>query len=161
MRLNSSAEAALHIMLVLAAAPEKREIAATDIAAFHDLSANTLAKVLKQLRAAGVITGSPGRTGGYALAKNPNNISVLDVVSALDGVEPIFHCREIRRNGPCAAQSGYSPRCAIARTMDKATQAWRQTLSTVTMADLLDQVGEETPVSTRTKSKEWLNTHSR
>ncbi|GHA19842.1 Rrf2 family transcriptional regulator [Arenicella chitinivorans] len=148
-------------MLVLAAAPEKRELAASDIAAFHDLSANTLAKVLKQLRAAGVIAGSPGRTGGYALAKRADNITVLDVVKALDGVEPIFYCREIRRSGPCAAKSGYSSRCAIARTMDKATNAWREALSKVTMADLLDQVGDETPMSTRTKSANWLDTHSR
>ena len=161
MRMNSSAEAALHIMLLLAVAPQGREIAATDVAAFHNLSANTLAKVLKQLRAAGILAGSSGRTGGYRLALPAEKITALDVVRALDGVEPVFHCREIRRDGPCAATSGYSPRCAIARVMDQATAAWRKSLEGVTIASLLTDVGKEAPPTSLKNTSAWLDKHVR
>ena len=64
MRINSSAEAALHIMILLAAVPDERELAANDLADFHDLGRGTLAKMLLQLAAAGLVRASAGRRGG-------------------------------------------------------------------------------------------------
>ena len=157
MRSNSTAESAIHIALLLAAASRDGELAAQDLADFHDLSRLTLGKVLQQLKAAGVVASSPGRAGGYRLARDAREISVL----ALDGVEPKFFCREIRKNGPCRASSGYSKRCAVARTMDAATQAWRASLAATSLDDLMDMTGQEAPRETLRSTVDWLSSHVR
>lgn len=161
MRSNSTAESAIHIALLLAATSRDGELAAQDLADFHDLSRLTLGKVLQQLKAAGVVASSPGRAGGYRLARDAREISVLDIVLALDGVEPKFFCREIRKNGPCRAASGYSKRCAVARTMDAATQAWRASLAATSLGDLLEMTGQEAPRETLRSTADWLSSHLR
>ncbi|MEO9601176.1 Rrf2 family transcriptional regulator [Parasphingorhabdus sp.] len=162
MKTNSSLEPALHIMLLLAAAPAGRELAAHDLADFHELRRSTLAKVLQQLGAAGLVAGSAGRYGGYQLTRRPAEISVYQVAAAIEGVEPSFHCHEIRRNGPCAGAKGdYSPRCAIAQAMDAATLAWRRALEDVSIADLLQTTGDTTAPAIQQKTKDWFVEHLR
>ncbi len=161
MRSNSSAESALHIVLLLASAPREMEFSSADLAAFHNLSPSAFAKVLQQLTAAGIVAGTAGRSGGYRLARKPADITVLDVVAALDGVEPQFHCREIRRQGSCAAASGYSARCVIARTMDIATEAWRTSLAGVSIQDLAATTRDEVPVRTIRLTGKWIEDHGR
>jgi Rrf2 family protein len=162
MKSNSSAESALHITLLLAATPKGREVAAADLADFHALSRGGIAKLLIQLAAAGIVASSSGRKGGYSLAKAAGQISVYDVASAVDGVEPRFHCHEIRRAGPCAGSQGqYSPRCAIARAMDGATLAWRNALTGVTIADLVAGVSADVSPTIQASMRDWIASHSR
>ena len=49
---------------------------------------------------AGVLETVKGPRGGYRLARPAAEITVLDVVEAIDGDEPAFRCTEIRRRGP-------------------------------------------------------------
>lgn len=162
MRTNSSAEAALHVMLLLAAAPEGRELAANDLADFHVLGRGTLAKVLQQLASAGLVASSVGRNGGYKLARAAEAISTYDIAAAIDGVEPRFYCHEIRRNGVCAGISGdYSARCAIARTMDIATAAWRDALAAVSLSDLVLMTSGDVAPRIRQRANDWFATHLR
>ena len=51
---------------------------------------------------AGVLRTVKGARGGYRLARPPAEITVLDVVEAIDGDESAFRCTEIRRRGPLA-----------------------------------------------------------
>lgn len=162
MKTNSSAEAALHIVLLLAAAPKGREISSSDLADFHELSRTTLAKVLQQLTVAGVVVGTAGRRGGYRLSRHPDKITVLQVVSAIEGVVPAFHCREIRRLGPCAGRaSEYSARCVIARTMDGSTAVWRQHLDQITIGDLARDALDDVSASILEQTAAWLEEHAR
>ncbi len=162
MRTNSTLEAALHIMLLVAAVPRGQEVSAGDLAAFHELSPTTMAKVLQQLSGAGLVAGSAGRYGGYRLARSADAISVYDVASAIDGVEPRFQCHEIRRRGPCSgAAGGYSRQCVIARTMQKAQQAWRESLAATSIGDLMDVAVTEAPDEVLTLTGDWIANHSR
>lgn len=162
MRTNSTLEAALHIMLLLAALPRGRKLAAGDLAAFHELSPTTMAKVLQQLSGAGLVSGSAGRYGGYRLARTASAISVYDVAAAIDGVEPRFQCHEIRRKGPCSGVAGvYSPQCVIARTMHGAQQAWRDSLAATSIADLMGVASTEAPDAVLAMTGDWIADHSR
>jgi Rrf2 family protein len=162
MRTNSSAEAALHIMLLLAAAPKGRELAANDLADFYSLGRGTLAKVLQQLAAAALVVATAGRHGGYRLARSANTISSYDIAAAIDGVEPHFHCHEIRRNGPCVGAKGdYSARCAIARMMDAATAAWAESLKAVSLADLAAMASGDVAPSIKQRTNDWFAAHMR
>jgi Rrf2 family protein len=154
--MSVSAEAALHLCVLLAAVPQ-RAIAASDLAEFHALAPAATAKLLQQLTAAGIVEARTGRGGGYALARSPQQITVAEIVSAAGGVAPGFRCQEIRRNGPCAGKpSAYSSRCAIARTMDEAESAWWKVLHRQTLASLAGGVAGQVPEARRAQTRNWL-----
>ena len=78
-----------------------------------------------------------GARGGYRLARPPAEITVLDVVEAIDGDESAFRCSEIRRRGPLAMPAReYTKMCGIHRAFNRADEAWRAELAPTTIADL-------------------------
>ncbi len=61
-----------------------------------------LAKHLQAMAHAGLVESTPGRNGGYRLARPAAEISLLEVIDAVEGGEPAFRCTEIRRPRPSA-----------------------------------------------------------
>src|SRR3954466_480070 len=99
--MSGGVEWALHCCVVLTAAREP--VPAARLAELHDVSGSYLAKQLQSLARAGLLHSVQGHAGGYALTREPADITVLDVVEAVDGGRPAFACTEIRRRGPLAA----------------------------------------------------------
>lgn len=154
--MSQGVEWALHSCLNLAWSGE-RAVTATRLAALNDLSPTSLNKHLQQLVRAGLVRSTPGPSGGFTLARASAEITVLEVVEAIDGPAGAFRCTEIRRRGPLAFDGPpTAPPCAIASTMARAEDAWRRSLAETTLADLsgavVDQV-PEVPVEIGT----WLN----
>src|SRR5205814_2946924 len=75
----------------LAAHPDRQATAAA-IAAATRLPPATVAKLLKALSHAGLVTATRGAAGGYRLARLPSAISVAEVVAAIDGDIGITEC---------------------------------------------------------------------
>jgi FeS assembly SUF system regulator len=75
----------------LALAPERQENAAA-VAVATRLPLATVAKLLKALAHAGVVTATRGASGGYRLARPAAAISVAEVVSAIDGDIGLTQC---------------------------------------------------------------------
>lgn len=75
----------------LAAHPERQATAAA-VAAATRLPPATVAKLLKAMAHAGLVTATRGATGGYRLARQSNAISVAEVVAAIDGVIGMTQC---------------------------------------------------------------------
>lgn len=138
-KMSDGVEAALHSALVLAAVPEGKVLTGRSLATLHGLSESYLLKHLRALAAAGVVEAVPGPRGGYRLAREPGQITLLDIVEAIDGAEPAFLCREIRRRGPGKAQDPcvYKSDCFIKTRMLGAEQAWRTALRAQSLADLV------------------------
>ena len=84
----------------------------------------------------------PGPLGGYRLARPPADISLLDIVLAVDGDGPAFRCSEIRQRGPAATAGSpaYRRPCGIARVMWRAEDAWRAELAAVTVGDIVTEL---------------------
>lgn len=155
--MNQGVEWAAHCAVLLAAPPPDLPVPAAKLAEFHDLPAPYLAKALQQLAAAGIVSSIAGRRGGYRLARPAEEITLLDIVDAVDGGEPAFRCTEIRRRGPSAvAPRNYSPRCGIARAMWEAEDAFRDSLSKVTIAALAAGVRRDSPPEALKKGGRWL-----
>jgi Rrf2 family protein len=74
---------AIAVMSYLAAQPDRRAGSA-EIAASRNVSKTLTAKLLTQLASAGLVTGQPGPGGGYTLAKDPKDISLLDIMSLFE-----------------------------------------------------------------------------
>jgi len=137
MKLSEGVEAAIHCCTLLASLPEGSVMAGSDLAEVHGLSQSYLFKHLKALTGAGVLTSVPGPRGGYRLAYPPEEISLLDVVLAIEGPEPAFRCQEIRRRGPGAPDaSAYPAPCAINAAMLRAEARWREALRETRLSDL-------------------------
>jgi Rrf2 family protein len=137
MRLSEGVEWGLHCAVVLAVLPRDASLSTARLAEFHGVPVAYLAKHLQAMSRAEILVAGTGPGGGYRLARPPADISVLDVLEAVDGDEPAFHCLEIRRRGPAAAPAReYRTMCGIHRVMVDADAAWRERLARTSIADL-------------------------
>ncbi len=80
-----------------AAAPE--QVNAMHLAADTRLPQTTVAKVLKLLAKAGIVTAVRGAAGGYRLARAPQQVSVAQIIAAIDGSFGMTQCTSTL--GPC------------------------------------------------------------
>ncbi|XVV14579.1 RrF2 family transcriptional regulator [Actinoplanes sp. CA-131856] len=156
MKMTGGVEWGLHCCVVLSAATEP--VAAAKLAELHDVSATYLAKQLQLLSRAGLVRSAPGQSGGYLLTRPASEITVLDVVEAIDGPQPAFRCTEVRQCGPMAvpAQRCDTP-CPIAAVMDAADRAWRESLRAVTIGALAATVTVTTPRELWERARVWLS----
>lgn len=88
---GKTAANAVAIMSYLAAAP-LRQAGSGEIAAARKISPALTAKLLTQLAAAGLVKGQPGPGGGYSLRKPAGGVTLLDIVSLFERVEPPEVC---------------------------------------------------------------------
>ncbi|KUF18931.1 MULTISPECIES: RrF2 family transcriptional regulator [Streptomyces] len=156
MKLSGGVEWALHCCVVLTAATDP--VPAARLAQLHDVSSSYLAKQMQALSRAGLVESVQGKSGGYVLTRAAADITVLDVVQAVDGASPAFACTEIRRRGPFGTppQDCTKP-CPIARAMATADAAWRASLAAVSVADLVDAVEQDSGPDALPNIGAWLN----
>jgi Rrf2 family protein len=162
MQLGEGVEWALHAAVVLALVPPDSTLPASRLAEYHGVPPAYLAKHLQALSLAGIVESVPGRRGGYRLARPAGDVTVLDVVEAVEGTAPAFRCTEIRQRGPAAvARTHYRAPCTITKVMRAAEAAWRAELASVSVLDLvIDVAGAASPVAIR-KSAHWMQEASR
>ncbi len=135
MKMSAGVEWAVHCCAVLSAASEPVPVA--KLAELHGVSRTYLAKHMQALSQSGLVRAVEGRDGGYLLTRPGAEISVYDIVKAVDGPEPAFRCTEIRQRGPFpATKEACKVPCGIAQVMAKAERAWGDSLRSVTLADL-------------------------
>ena len=157
--LGSSVEYGLHCLLWLAA-PDAPAASSRDLAELQGVSPSFVAKIFPRLEKAGIVSASPGIHGGYRLARPAAQISVLDVVDAIEGFKPLFDCQEIR--GRCALFNGKAPDwstqgvCSIHAVMLRAEQSMRAELASTSLADLATTVARKAPESLKGEIKVWL-----
>lgn len=82
MQLKASTDYGIRAILYLAA--QKATCSSKDIAREMSIPRDYLIQLAQLLRNAGIIEARPGKHGGYRLAKDPADISVLEIISALD-----------------------------------------------------------------------------
>ena len=157
MRLGEPVEWALHCATILALLPDDAALPASKLAEFHGVPAAYLAKALQSLSRAGIVESVPGRHGGYRLGVPAAEVTLLDVVEAVEGHETSFRCTEIRKRGPAKVSPRlYSPVCAIAEAMYRADEAWRAELRKTTIADLLGRLATTVPIEAAVKGAAYL-----
>ena len=158
MRLSEGVEWTVHCCVLLSAVPAGECLPGARLAEFHGVPAPYLAKHLQALTRACVLESVPGPSGGYRRARPASEISVLDVVEAIDGSQPAFTCHEIRRRGPAGGlpARAYTRPCGIHALMDEADAAWRAPLKATTIGDLALQVARTAPPASMLKSAAWF-----
>ena len=126
----------------LAAHPERQATAAA-VAAETRLPPATVAKLLKGLAHAGLVTATRGAAGGYRLAREPGAISVAQVVAAIDGdigmTQCSIHADDCDRTAYCPTRPHWA---AINRAVGAA-------LAAVTLDDMISPFAFLPPAAKR------------
>ncbi len=89
---SRSAEYAIRAFVHLAQVPEGKYAMVKNIAAQEGVPAHFLAKILQQLARRGLLRSNKGPTGGFQLRRKPSEITLLDIVEAMDGLEDYEKC---------------------------------------------------------------------
>jgi Rrf2 family protein len=99
MQITRQADYAIRAVRYLAKQGTSQRVATSTVAKEMKIPASFLAKIISQLSIAGLLHTSRGARGGVSLAREPKEISVLDVVEAIDG--PILLNECVGSNKPC------------------------------------------------------------
>jgi len=99
MQITRQADYAVRAVLYLAQLGEDKRAATSQIAQRQQIPPSFLAKIVSQLSVAGLLRTSRGARGGVSLARSPEEISLLEVVEAIDG--PILLNECVSQNGAC------------------------------------------------------------
>jgi Rrf2 family protein len=135
--LPKTAEYALRAAVWLARAPNQAE-SADQLAKAICVPRRYLHKVLQDLVKGGLVRSQSGPGGGYRLARDPEEISILDVINAVGSIERIRAC-------PLGLDS-HTSLCPLHQELDKAYAAMEEAFSRVTVAQVNQQPSGITPL---------------
>ncbi|TCR91021.1 Rrf2 family transcriptional regulator [Rhizobium sp. BK376] len=162
MKLGDGVEQAIHCVAVLSGLSEEGVLSAAALAEFHGVSVSYLLKHLQALSGAGLVNTVPGPKGGYRLAKAPREISLLDIVLAVEGPQPAFRCSEIRQRGPNPLPGRYFTKlCQVSAAMLRAEKAYRAELAKVSIADLVAELNADDDGGIAARGCAFLELHER
>lgn len=98
-----------------------------------------LSKVLQQLGRAGLLAASRGKHGGWEMARQPNDITIFEILAVVDPIRRIQHC-------PLRLPMHQHQLCPLHRKMDDALAQIEQTFRATTLGDLLNSPGAPVPL---------------
>lgn len=96
MRLSTKGRYGLRAVVDLAVHATESAVSISSIAKRQGLSESYLEQLIAKLRKAGIVTSIRGTNGGYRLAKSPDEISVGDILRALEGKLCVVECPDSR-----------------------------------------------------------------
>ena len=102
------------------------------IAKTHGIPSRFLVQILLQLKGAGLVASTRGAAGGYRLARNPQQVSLADVMDVVDG-----KTLELAGNAGVATPASK----ALLEVWSDADALQREMLRSVSLADLLERIG--------------------
>lgn len=132
LRLPKLTDYAVVLLTRMASLPNSQVQTTADLATRTGLAAPTVAKILKQLTKQGLLTAQRGTHGGYRLARAPAQITVADIVIALDGPVAVTDCVN-NQHGQC----GVEQHCTMRGQWDTINRAIKSALAAVTLADMM------------------------
>src|SRR5579884_495961 len=130
MRISAKADYAVRAAIELAAAADERPVPAEQVATAQGIPLNFLENILGELRHAGIVRSQRGPEGGFRLAKPADQVTIADVIRAVEG--PLATVR----GGP-PEESAY-PGAAkdLPRVWIAVRQSLRSVAEHVTLADV-------------------------
>lgn len=141
--ISQTSEYALRAAVFLAARPSDSPATATEIADAVRVPVGYLQKILRMLARHDILTAQRGSGGGFALAKVPSAVSVLDILKASEA--------QIQRIERCPLGiKGHTRLCPLHRLLDAEMARAEQTFASTTLHDLLNSSGGVRPLCDRT-----------
>lgn len=159
---SAGVEYGLHCLTFLVGnCGDTREASVRDLAELQGVPLDYLAKIFTKLAKAKLVVATEGVRGGFKLARPADEITLLDIVNAIDGRKAIFECRDIR--GRCALFEGEAPAwalegyCSIHAAMMTAQKRMEEALAQQTILDIARKVGRKAPAEFNAQLNDWMN----
>ncbi len=137
MQLSREADYAVRTIVELASRPAGRIVPLSLIAAKQLISPGYLKKIARRLASAGLVSTFRGRSGGIRLDHPAETLSLLQVISAIEGPLTLNRC--LVRPGECALDRT----CPVYPVWHRLQELMIQGLSSVTIAELGRSVTED------------------
>ena len=144
LRLSKKADYALIAMKHLATRPDSASASAREIAEGYDIPTELMAKVLQRLARRGLVTSHQGTRGGYRLSRPTAQISVADIIQAIDGPLTVTACST--EDDQCGQYAKCSVRDPLWKIKDRIVSA----LATCSLQEISAEMaaGEPQPPTT-------------
>lgn len=133
MRISKKTEYAVHSMLYIANVKDRCVL--LDELAAQGISREYLAKVMRMLTKSGILKSSVGVNGGYLLARPAGEITLKDIILAVEGSN-FYRCESEARS--CVLGED----CMITATLSDARDKFLDELEKYTVGDILEKHGE-------------------
>jgi Rrf2 family iron-sulfur cluster assembly transcriptional regulator len=133
MQITRSGEYALKGLMFLASQPREKLALVSDISKAQKIPETYLAKIFQRLSKAGLLRSTRGLNGGFSLGRPAGEISMKDVIEALEG--PIALNRCLVRKGECEEED----HCPLYEVLGEAQERFLEVLDRTTMEDLAKQ----------------------
>jgi Rrf2 family protein len=133
MQISRAGEYGVMGLMYLARRFPGRRTMIDEVSRHEGISKSFLAKIFQSLVRAGLVRSMRGAGGGFALAKNPDQIPVLDIIEAVEGRIVFQRCKMERPD--CHHIGG----CALCGLLERAQNGLKDVLTSTTLADLIQQ----------------------
>ena len=136
MQISKSAGYAIHGLGYLVTRGTTDPVQISEISNNQDVSKTYLANIFQQLSTARIVVGHRGVTGGYLLAHEPKDITLVNIIEAVDGPVIRRHC--------CLGMFGCAikSRCYVLNVFNEANERFVEVLQNVTLQDVVDRMTE-------------------
>ena len=135
MKLTAKGRYAVMAVADLAAQGQSATVALSDIAARQSISLSFLEQLFGKLRRAGLVDSQRGASGGYRLVKDPSELTLDEIIFAVDEDIKAHGCTPEARQG-C---TGLSTKCLTHNLWGALEQHIEQFLAGITISDVLRQ----------------------
>ena len=137
MKLSLKGEYAIRALLVLGLHYDDRVVSIGTISTEQNIPKRFLEQILTDLKSAGLVESKRGISGGYRLAKPPNQIPLSSVVRHIEGALAPISCVSERFYEKCSCPD--ESRCAIRSVMKEIRDAVVKIAERVTIADMCER----------------------
>jgi Rrf2 family iron-sulfur cluster assembly transcriptional regulator len=110
-----------------------------------DLPMPFLAKILQQLAKQKILSSSKGPHGGFSLLRDPKKITLLDIVTSIDGPDIFTHC--VMHNDSCESINKTKHKCPLHDDYDRIRKIMINVFSKKTIFDLVIKAHDQNSVT--------------
>ncbi len=132
MRVSTKSDYALRALIEIARRDDGRPVSAEELGRTQEIPRNFLQAILADLRRADIVVSQRGQSGGWRMAKKPADVSVADVIRAVDG--PLVSVYGVRPES--VTYSGSAE--VLQKVWIAARHSLRSVFENVSMADLAE-----------------------
>ncbi len=140
MRMKSSMEQAVYVLLLLMRVPKNSFLTSESISERLNVSPTYFKKLMRVLVQADLVKSTPGAKGGFSIAKSPGEITLYSIFQAVEGqatiykgsqlYKSVFNIDEEENNEPCVLQS----------IMDDIENQWSEIMKGYTLETIMEKV---------------------
>ena len=140
MKLTTKGRYGLRAVIDLAMYAKTEPVSLSDVAERQNISISYLEQLVAKLKKAGIVQSTRGAQGGYALAKAPEEISVGEVLRALEGSLSPVDCSAV--DGEGETECSASNFCVTKYVWKRINDSINDTVNNMFLSELLEESGK-------------------